>query len=479
MNRVRKLVAALLVCALSIVCALSFTACGGGKSEKARYDIVAEYLADGSLSVDESVVVPIASDGTMQIKFNLYPNAYREGAKITPLKDGDTAGAFSLTEVKLNGKAADHKIEGSDENVLSVLLDREYKKGETVEVSIKYSAKLSVSDERLSFGAGRANLGNFFPMLCAFKDGNYIECEFGSVGDPFVSETADFSVSLTVPSDYVVASGFEAQSCDVEDTKTMYRYSAKNVRDVAFCINDNFSVVEKKWGDKSIKYYFYIDDEPEKTMEVAILALDYFSDNFGEYPYSSFTFAQTQFDAGGMEYPCFAMIADNLVKDDRLFAVVHEIAHQWWYGLVGNDQIGSPFLDESLAEYSTLAFFADHEDLGLDAEKIYNETKSGCAYAEHAFSSVYPDYVGAVGRGVKEYKGEFDYVNSVYSKGMLMMKAAEDAIGRKTLFKRLKKYCAKNAHSIAKREDLLKELGGARPIVESYLDGKIFLPLNP
>ena len=476
---IKKLTVFILSCATVCASLAAFSACsGGGNEKKDVYSIVAEYHESGDLDVEVSVRTYAKASETNEVGFNLYPNAYRSGAKITPLKEGDASGGFSLKEVLFGDSAAEYLLSGSDENVLTVKTDRAYDEGEAISVTIKYSAKLSVSDERLSRGEGWANIGNFFPMLCVKKDGKDIECEFGAIGDPFVSEVSDFSVKLTVPSQYVVASGFDAKSCDVADDKTMYEYSATSVRDVAFAINKNFSVIDKKWGDRFVRYYYYGDDEAEKTIDLAIDALGYFSEKFGEYPYGGFVFAEAAFDAGGMEYPCFALVADDLAKEDRRFAVVHEIAHQWWYGVVGNDQTAEPFLDESLAEYSTLAFFSDNTGYGIDADAVYDATKSGCAYAEHAFSSLYPDYVGAVGRGIKGFINQYDYVNSVYSKGMLMMKAAEDAVGRKKLFASLKKYFSKYAYAIADAKDFLDCMGSARPIIETYLDGKIMLPLN-
>ena len=478
MKIIKRIIAA--VVAASLFCSLTLIISGCSKKvgEKDEYTVIAEYEEGGTLKVSSSVIVHAKESGTNEVRFNIYPNAYRADAKITPLKEGDVSGSFSLTKVLFNDSAAEYELCGADENVLAVKTDRAYGEGESFNVTVCYEAKLSDSDERLSFGEDWANLGNLVPMLCAYRGKRFVECEFGAMGDPFVSEVADFKVSLTVPSEYVVASGFEATGCDVEDDKTMYNYCAISVRDVAFSINKNYSVAEKKWGDKSIKYYFYNDKKSEETLDVAIDALDYFSKNFGDYPYPVFAFAESRFDAGGMEYPCFTLVADNLSREDYLFAVVHETAHQWWYGLVGNDQIESPFLDESLAEYSTLAFFSDRADYGIDAEAIYRATKTGCAYADRAFASLYPDYIGAVGRGLHEFKGQYDYVISVYSTGMLMMKAAEEAIGKKSLMRKLKSYSSKYAYSIAEEGDFLESMGAAKPVIESYLKGKVILPIE-
>jgi aminopeptidase N len=66
-----------------------------------------------------------------------------------------------------------------------------------------------------------------------------------------------------------------------------------------------------------------------------------------------------------MEYPALVMISDNIGEHISYEEViVHEVAHQWWYSLVGNDQINYGFLDEGLTEYSTILFFENNPEYG-------------------------------------------------------------------------------------------------------------------
>lgn len=454
--------------------AIALCSCGKAGKPRAKYDIAAEYFVSGVLNVKETVT--LVSDGEeTEIKFNLYPNAYRESAAITPLKAQDGRGDFILTEVLLDGNKAEYSIEGTDKNVLCVKTDGAAKDGEKLEIGLSFTVVLSESDERASRGAGRANLGNVFPTLCAKINGKPIECEYGSIGDPFVSECADYEVALTVPGSYVVACGQKAVSCDVDGDKTMYRYSAECVRDVAFALNERYEVKVQKSRDRSITYCFYGDDRADETLGVAIEALEYFESVFGKYPYGGLCIAETEFEAGGMEYPCTVYVADDLDYEDRLFATVHEIAHQWWYGVVGNDQTREPYLDESLAEYSAYLYFSEHPSRGVDAEKFVRSKREGCAFCERALKSLYPDRSFGVSRALGEFVNEYDYVNAVYGKGLLMMKAAEDAVGRRTLLKRLNGYRDKTEFSIATTADFLSAMGSAKGVITSYLDGKVLL----
>ena len=92
--------------------------------------------------------------------------------------------------------------------------------------------------------------------------------------------------------------------------------------------------------------------------------------------------------------------------------------------------------------------------------------------------SLYPEYDGKVKRSLDEFLNSYDYVNAVYGKGFLMMKAAEDAVGRKKLIKYLKKYRDENEYGIADTAKFLSSLGAAGKVVSAYLDGKVFLPLE-
>lgn len=461
-----------LLAAIVFVSSAAFCGCAE-KENPVTYDIRAEYIEGGILNVDMTVSF-YRESAEECVKFNAYPSAYREGAKITPLKAGDKCGDFMMISVKVNKKPAKYSLCGSDENVLCVDLGEDG--ADMTEVGIKYSVKLSESDERAAFSEGWANLGNVFLTLVKNVSGVDIESEYGAIGDPFVSDCANYNLSLTVPGEYVVASGFGAVSCDVNDDKTRYVFSAKNVRDVAFSINKNYSVAEQKSGNRSIKYYYFNDDDFEETLFFAADALSFFEEKFGEYPYDVYSVAQTYFDAGGMEYPCLSFVSENLSREDRLAALVHETAHQWWYGIVGNDQINEPYLDESLAEYSTYLYFSENNAV-IDAEEFMNAKRSACAAAEHVFTSLYPEYSGKVKRGLKDFINGYDYVNAVYNKGALMMKAAEDTVGRKKLVSALRRYRDKNEFTISDTEKLLSSMNAAGKIVSSYLDGKIYLPL--
>jgi aminopeptidase N len=85
-------------------------------------------------------------------------------------------------------------------------------------------------------------------------------------------------------------------------------------------------------------------------------AVDDFGRRFGAYPYGELDLVLndrwTTFS--GMEYPGFVLLISSGAP------VVHEVAHQWWYGIIGNNEYADPWLDEAFATYATDLHFGDH-----------------------------------------------------------------------------------------------------------------------
>ena len=98
-------------------------------------------------------------------------------------------------------------------------------------------------------------------------------------------------------------------------------------------------------------------DDPVAYLSTAVRALTDFGTRFGAYPYDRFTLVLTPDLSGGIEYPGFV----HQGSDTNARTTSHEVGHQWFYALVGNDQGRDPWLDEGLA---TWAEARDLDNLG-------------------------------------------------------------------------------------------------------------------
>ena len=114
----------------------------------------------------------------------------------------------------------------------------------------------------------------------------------------------------------------------------------------------------------TVNSYFLPGDEEggRKALDWAAEALTIYQREFGAYPYRELDIVETATTAGGIEYPGLVVVASRLYSDPKRqtffeSATVHEVAHQWWYNVVGNDQVNHPWLDEALTQYATYRYF--------------------------------------------------------------------------------------------------------------------------
>ena len=146
------------------------------------------------------------------LEFNLYGNAYREGAAFAPVSrsyrakayyNGDSYGNMEIAEVS---PCAAWEVCGQDENILRVELEKPVPPGGEAALTIRYTLTLAEVEHRTGIARHAVNLGNFYPVLCVYEpEIGFYECEYYSHGDPFYSECADYFVEFTAGAEYVVA----------------------------------------------------------------------------------------------------------------------------------------------------------------------------------------------------------------------------------------------------------------------------------
>ena len=185
----------LLISAL-LTAALPLIACeteGGINSYKITVELNEETM---TLSGGEEAYYYNDTDTSVrELKFNLYANAYREGAKFSPVSlqyeaiaypNGKSYGNIEIENVSVSGEEAAYEIGGADKNVLIVTLPTEIFPSEGVTVEMEFTVKLANVNHRLGYSGDIINLGNFYPVLCAYDNGFY-ECAYYPIGDPFYS----------------------------------------------------------------------------------------------------------------------------------------------------------------------------------------------------------------------------------------------------------------------------------------------------
>ena len=477
MKKIVTLIAAAGLCAAAI----PFSACAN-ENERTEYNITCRYDEEsGTLQAECAVNYKNDGAATDVLKFNLYGNAYREGALYRPVSDelnsrayynGESYGQMEITSVE----GGQWDICGEDENILEILLPQTLGEGDSCEVTIAYTLTLAEVNHRTGITEHTVNLGNFYPVACARgNDGEFIECVYYSDGDPFLSDCADYTVELTMPAGYTAAtSGSMTASSGNSCT-----YSLENARDFCIVLSDEFKTISREVDGTQVTYYYYDDENAQSVLAAAGDSLIYFENTFGGYIYPSYSVVQTGFAAGGMEYPGLSMINGGLDEDDFIYATVHETAHQWWYAMVGSDQINCAWQDEGLAEYSALLFFENSPEYGITRTGLVNAAVSAYRAYFTVYNQIFGDADTTMTRHLKDFVSDYEYVNIAYNKGLILFDTLRISIGDDRFIAGLKSYYSARLGKIASEQDLTGCFTATgvdtQGFFESFLEGKIII----
>ena len=181
-------------------------------------------------------------------------------------------------------------------------------------------------------------------------------------GDAVYSEVGNFDVTIISPSYLtLIASGTLVEQTP-RGEQIVLRYSAPLMRDFAIMASGQYQTLSGTYEDVSIDVHYLEGGRAaaQKALDWSLAAMDAYTQTFGPYVYRELDVVQTYTSAGGIEYPGLIVVANAIWDEnsaiDFEWVTVHEVGHQWWYSMVGNDQTLYPWLDEALTEYSVAVY---------------------------------------------------------------------------------------------------------------------------
>ena len=462
------------------------------KQDLTNYAMEIEYNdEDKTLSVRQTTDYVNSSDNTLDVvKFHLYANAFREGAKAKVVSvqneeiaypNGKSFGNIEINSVSLSEKEAQYSIEGEDENIICVTLAESLYPNESVIITFSYTVTLANINHRLGYGENAINLCNFYPIACMYEDGDFVCDLYNSNGDPFYSDVADYNVEISYPNSFVLASTGNIVSQQGDDITTT-NITAQCVRDFGMVLSQKFEQKSKVYDQRiTLNYYYYDDENSDQTLNLIEQAMQFFETNIGKYPYSQVSVVETNFVHGGMEYPNIMLISDQVADyETYTLCIVHELCHQWWYSVVGNNQFDYGWIDEGLTEFCTVYFFEKNSEYNRTMkDMIASATQSYVTFAR-VYESVQGEADTSMNRALDQFSTEPEYVYNTYVKGTLMFSSIYDTIGEKAFVKALKYYYEHNLYGIATPTIVIQCFSNGsgrnlRPIFESYLEGKVVI----
>jgi hypothetical protein len=236
--------------------------------------------------------------------------------------------------------------------------------GETMRLRVEWTGRFPRNFDRTGAIGNYFFVSQWFPKLGVFGDGGWVAHQFFANAE-FFSDFGRYDVRMTVPAGFIVgATGVEQSRTPAGDQIT-YRYVEDNVHDFAWTASPNFVVRTQRFehgGLPPVNMRLLV--QPDKVhlanrhFAAAAATLRYYGEWFGPYPYSSLTIVDPAFqsESEGMEYPTIFTGGTRWLSppnsNDPEYVVIHETGHQFWQGMVANNETEHAWLDEGINEYA-------------------------------------------------------------------------------------------------------------------------------
>ena len=302
-----------------------------------------------------------------------------------PYKYGDKQHT-AIEKVSSDGKDLAFEEQG-DKTVVKITLDKEMAPGEIRTIDLSYTVKVAYGSARQAFAQTDYRtmndpkdssriivaLGPILPTVPVYENGKWMADDYFDSGECFYTKCSDYNVTVKVPDGFnLAASGKENKIDD-----NTFEVSALNMRDFALIAADSFNYIEEQCNGKNIRVWYYdtgndiYKKAADFALKVSVDSMKTFTEYYGEYAYDDLDVVFAPYLNGGMEYPGMVRITEVFANflseadqsgegDDDVQVlrtdIVHEIAHEWFYSSVGNDQFNEPWLDEGFARFSELVF---------------------------------------------------------------------------------------------------------------------------
>jgi hypothetical protein len=385
-----------------------------------KYTLRADVRPSDGTVVGQLQVLFAPDLDTDRLVFRLWPNGPRTAPAASKLETG---------QVTIAGRPVASTLD--DPTTLVVRTGATFRAGQAVDVSMPWELRVpGAANDRISRNGDAMRLGSFFPILPWEPGvGWATDAPAGGFAEASTAPVADFDLTVVLPEGYnVLASG-------TPDPARPGRFTASAMRDVAMSVGRFEILTAVAMAPQPVQVAVGIhrgtvdNDGAPAYLERVVSSLEDFGRRFGPYPWPTFTFAITPSLGGGIEYPSHVMQGQN-----TLGVTSHEVGHQWFYGLVGNNQGRDPWLDEGLASWA--------------------EARMENRLTQFKARIIPPAAKNKVGEPMTFWADKPQmYSAGVYVQGAQALAALGDA---DLVDCALRVYVAQNAHRVARQPDLVK-----------------------
>lgn len=376
-----------------------------------------------------------------------------------------------------------------DRTVLVVPLSRTVAPGETIEVELSWESKVPRTFARTGFRGDYFFLAQWFPKVGVLEAGGHWNCH-QFIQTEFFSDFGEYDVRLSVPEGWTVgATGREVPETATPSRGTeVHHFVAQDVHDFAWVASPELTEHTRRFEHPGLPAVdmrlLLMPDHAgfrDRYFDATEMALSHYGTWWGPYPYGYITIVDPAWHSGsgGMEYPTLFTGGTRWLSPKARRSpegvTIHEAGHQFWYGLVANNEFEDAWLDEGFNTYSTTrtleAALPEHAHVEYYFEEHLPVVFPGVVPAERtAGSDQHAGMYSAYKRdpqGRPSYKtGPSGYHVNAYEKGAMTLRTLENYLGWPTFQQVMSTYFRKWAFGHPTAEDFftIAERVSGRPL---------------
>ena len=435
--------------------------------QEVKYDIKV-FLDDQEHTLhafEEVIYINNSPDTLNEIYMHLWPKAYQANTALDKqlvedrnmlLYFGDQAykGFIDSLDFKVDGKKV-ISLESEHKDLTHFKLNAGLLPGDSIVITTPFRVKIPYGEvSRLGYLDGSYQITQWYPKPAVY-DGEWHAMPYLTQGE-FFSEFGSFKVAVSVPEKHVIAATGNLISKSNHNGIKTEVYSLDKIHDFAWFTDTNWIETESEVtlpnSGRKVKTYSkynpenaYIWDGSEKYIDSALY---YYSLWIGDYPYDVCTALDGGLTAGaGMEYPTITVLGGQVNRKELEEVVLHEIGHNWFYGVLGTNERVNPWMDEGINSYYERRFYEEvRSDLRIgDFFPIIRKVVKDLTPKQTEFHHMNHDLVNTrnldlpINLPSNEYSS-INYGAIVYSKAAISFNYLEKYLGKKLFDQCMQKY---------------------------------------
>ncbi len=359
------------------------------------------------LSAFETVVYKNNSPDALQfLYFHLWPNAYKNNKTALAkqlleerwsklFKQPELQGYIDSLDFEVNHQKVNWEYADQNIDICKITLDKPLQPGDSIVITTPFHVKIPKGvTSRLGHIGQSYQMTQWYPKPAVYDRYGWHPIPYLNQGE-FYSEFGSFDVSITLPKNYIVGATGDLQNkdeykwlCDLatktaaidtfdlkdnsfpkssNELKTI-RYKQNKVHDFAWFADKRFNVLKGEQilpasGRKVTTWLMFLNSQAnlwKNALEYIDDALLYYSRYMGDYPYNNCTAVHSALTAGaGMEYPNITVIGNSGTARELEIVIMHEVGHNWLYGVLGFNERDYAWMDEGLNSFCESRYMQD------------------------------------------------------------------------------------------------------------------------